>query len=384
MARWRRLTKASGLAVGVAAASAGAVIAAEKIAVGRLRLRPDPAAGEPLGLLRGRGLTVLADDGVALHAEISGPDDAPVTIIFSHGYTLNQDIWHYQRQALAGAARLVFWDQRGHGRSGRVSAERAAREQAGAEPGGPEQGGREEATRDHVSIDQLGADLAAVLAATVPGDSPVVLVGHSMGGMTIMALAARCPELFGSKIVGAVLISTAASGIDPAAWLPGPLRPVIRQSTPAVLRGVSHGRPAAVIERGRQAAGDIAFLSTRFIAFGDPGVSPTIVDFLERIIRATPVEVVAEFYLALLEHDQRAALDVLGRVPTVVLTGDRDRLVSSRLTGEVAAGIPGADLILVPGAGHLLILERPEVANEAIMSVLERALASAGTEPRTA
>jgi pimeloyl-ACP methyl ester carboxylesterase len=379
MARWRRLTKASGLAVGVAAAGAGAVIAAEKIAVGRLRLRPDPAAGEPLGLLRGRGLTVLADDGVALHAEISGPDDAPVTIIFSHGYTLNQDIWHYQRQALAGAARLVFWDQRGHGRSGRVSSERAAREQAAAEPGG-----RAGATRDHVSIDQLGADLAAVLAATVPGGGPVVLVGHSMGGMTIMALAARCPELFGTKIVGAVLISTAASGIDPAAWLPGPLRPVIRQSTPSLLRGVSHGRPAAVIERGRQAAGDIAFLSTRFIAFGDPGVSPTIVDFLERIIRATPVEVVAEFYLALLEHDQRAALEILGRVPTVVLTGDRDRLVSSRLTGEVAAGIPGADLILVPGAGHLLILERPEAANEAIRSVLERALASPGTEPRTA
>jgi pimeloyl-ACP methyl ester carboxylesterase len=159
---------------------------------------------------------------------------------------------------------------------------------------------------------------------------------------------------------------------------------VIRQTTPALLRGVSHGRPAAVIERSRQAAGDIAFLSTRFIAFGDPGISPTIVDFLERIIRATPVEVVADFYLALIEHDQRAALDVLGRVPTVVLTGDRDRLVSSRLTGEVAAGIPGADLILVPGAGHLLILERPEAANEAIMSVLGRALASAGTEPRTA
>jgi pimeloyl-ACP methyl ester carboxylesterase len=403
MARWRQLTKASGLAVGVAAAGVGAVIAAEKIAVGRLRLRPDPAVGEPLGQLRGRPLTVLASDGVALHAEVSGPDDAPVTIIFSHGYTLTQDIWHYQRQALAGAARLVFWDQRGHGRSGRIGSHRAdpaqaapdrgapdrgapdqaALEESGREQVGRKQGGVEQAAHDGVSIDQLGADLAAVLAATVPGDGPVVLVGHSMGGMTIMALAACHPELFGTKIVGTVLISTAASGIDPAAWLPAPLRPVIRQATPSLLRGASHGRAAAVIERGRQAAGDIAFLSTRFVAFGDPGVSPTIVDFLERIIRATPVDVVAEFYLALLGHDKRAALGVLGRVPTVVITGDRDRLISSRLTGEVAAGIPGADLILVPGAGHLVILERPEVVNEAIMSVLERALASADTEPRT-
>ena len=100
MSRWLRLTKAGGLAVGAAAAGVGAVIAAEKIAVGRLRLRPDPAADEPLGQLRGRPLTVLADDGVPLHAEVAGPDDAAVTIVFTHGYTLTQDCWHYQRQGL--------------------------------------------------------------------------------------------------------------------------------------------------------------------------------------------------------------------------------------------------------------------------------------------
>jgi pimeloyl-ACP methyl ester carboxylesterase len=362
MSRWRRLTKVGGLAVGVAAAGAGAVIAAEKIAVGRMRLRPDPAAAEPLGQLRGRPLTVLAPDGTPLHVEVSGPDDAPATIIFSHGYTLNQDVWHYQRQGLADAARLVFWDQRGHGRTGRSRLPAP----------GP------------ASIDQLGADLGAVLAATTPGDGPVLLVGHSMGGMTIMALAGQQPGLFGPKVVGTVLISTAASGIDPAGWLPPPLRPVIRQATPSVLRGAAQGRPAALIERGRQAAGDIAFLSTKYIAFGDSSVSPTVVDFLERIIRATPIEVVADFYLALVDHDQRAALNVLGAVPSVVLIGDRDRLVSTRLAGEVAAGIPGADLILVPGAGHLVILERPEVVNEAILAVLARSLDQAGREPRPA
>jgi pimeloyl-ACP methyl ester carboxylesterase len=353
MARWLQLTKAGGLAVGALAAGAGLVIAAEKIAVGRLRLRPDPAAGEPLGQLRDRSLTVLAADGVPLHVEISGPDDAPVTIVFSHGYTLSQDVWHYQRQALAGA-RLVFWDQRGHGRSGH---------------GDPE----------HSTIGQLGADLGAVLAATMPAGGPVLLVGHSMGGMTIMALAARQPELFrpapgqdGPTVAGTVLIATAASGIDPAHWLPAPLRLVARQAAPAVLRGVSRGRPAAVIDWGRQAAADVAFLSTRYMAFGDPGVSPAIVDFAERIIRATPVEVVAEFYLALVDHDQEAALATLGAVPCTVVIGDRDRLISARRSGELAAHIPGAGLVLVPGAGHLVILERPEVVNEAITSLLAR------------
>jgi predicted alpha/beta hydrolase len=167
MARWRRLSSVAGLATGIAAASAGAVIAAEKVAVGRIRLRPDPARDEPFGELRGQSVDVVADDGVRLHAEVCGRVDAPVTIVFCHGYTLSQEVWHYQWQDLASDYRLVLWDQRSHGKSGR------------SDPA-------------HVSIDQLGADLAAVLAATVPAEMPVVLVGHSMGGMTVMALAAWC------------------------------------------------------------------------------------------------------------------------------------------------------------------------------------------------
>jgi pimeloyl-ACP methyl ester carboxylesterase len=366
MSRWGRLTKAGGLAVGVAAAGAGIAIAAEKIAVGRLRLRPDPVFGEPLGQLHGRGLTVLADDGVPLHAEVSGPDDAPVTIVFTHGYTLTQDCWHFQRQALADAARLVLWDQRGHGRSGRLGTTTST------------------AAQEHVSIEQTGADLAAVLAAAAPGDGPVILAGHSMGGMTIMALAARHPELFGTRVIGTVLVCTTATPVDPAGWLPAPLRPIVRGAAPGVLRGASRGRQAALVERGRNAAGDLAFLSTRYVAFGDHGVSPTLVDFVERMIRATPVDVISEFYQALLGHDQRAALPVIGRAPAVVITADRDRLVPPRLAGELAAGIPGADLILVPGAGHLVIMERPDIVTEAIMTVLDRATGAVGTEPRTA
>ncbi len=354
MASWRRLTGVAMLAAGALAAGAGVVIAAEKIAVGRIRLRPDPEADEQLGQLRGRPLTVLAADGVPLHAEISGPDEAPVTIIFCHGYALNQNCWHYQQAGLA-ADRLVFWDQRGHGRSGRGDC-------------------------GQVSIDQIGGDLHAVLLAAVPGDSPVVLVGHSMGGMTIMALAEQYPELFGTKIIGVVLISTAASAVDPSGWLPGPLRPIARHAVPPVMRG-AQGKAAGLIERGRGAAGDIAFLGTRFIAFGDPRISPAVVDFLERIIRATPVEVVAEFYLALLGHDKRSALAVLGQVPVLVLTGDHDRLVPPALSDEIAAEIPGAELILVPGAGHVVILERPELVNDAITSLLARALARSKKAP---
>jgi len=352
MAKWRRLSSVAGIATGVVAASAGAVIAAEKIAVGRIRLRPDPARDEPFGELRGDPVEVVADDGVVLHAELCGPADAPVTIVFCHGYTLSQEVWHYQRQDLAADYQLVFWDQRSHGRSGR------------SDP-------------SHVSIDQLGADLAAVLSATVPANRPVVLVGHSMGGMTIMALAAQQPQLFGPKVIGVALVSTAAHLVDATSWLPAPLRPVARWAGPPLLRGSARGRRAGLTEWVRATAGDLAFLSTKFIAFGDPEVSPTVVDFLERVIRATPIEVVADFYVALLEHDKRLSLTTLGRVPAIVIAGERDRLIPMDQAGWLADSIPGAKLLRVPDAGHMVLLERPEVVTEAISDLVVTALDAA-------
>jgi pimeloyl-ACP methyl ester carboxylesterase len=349
MVKWRRLTSVAGLATGIAAAGTGAAIAAEKVAVGRIRLRPDPERNEPFGQLRGRAVTVVADDGVPLHAEISGLERAPVAIVFCHGYTLTQDVWHYQRRDLAADARLVFWDQRSHGRSGR------------SDPA-------------HVGIDQLGRDLAAVLEATAPGRGPVVLVGHSMGGMTIMSLAAQRPELFGSKVIGVVLLSTTANLVDATTWLPRPLRPIARLSGPVLLRGSSHGRPAAVIERIRDAGGDLAFLSTRFIAFGDPDVSPAVVDFLEHMIRATPVDVVADFYQALLDHDERAAVGTLSKVPALVITGDKDRLIPASQAAELAAVVAGARLVRLADAGHMIVLERPDIVTEEISDLVAHAL----------
>jgi pimeloyl-ACP methyl ester carboxylesterase len=235
-----------------------------------------------------------------------------------------------------------------------------------------------------VSIDQLGADLHAVLTATAPGDSPVILVGHSMGGMTIMALADQHPDLFGTKVIGAALISTAGSEIDPTAWLPKPLRPVARRAAPSLLRGAASGRGAAFVERGRRAAGDLAFLSTRLIAFGDPMISPTVVDFLEHVIRTTPIEVVSGFYHALVKHDKLTALRALGQVPVVVVTGDRDRMVPLKQSQTLAAAISGAELLIVPGAGHVIILERPDIINEVLIDLVTRATASAEPRDRSA
>src|SRR5260370_12820585 len=172
-------------------------------------------------------------------------------------------------------------------------------------------------------MDQIGADMREVMLATAPGDIPVVLVGHSMGGMTIMALADQHPELFGRKVIGTVLISTAAGTVDPVTWLPALVRPAVRAALPSMMTGASKGRIADVVERGRRSASDIAFLGMRRIAFGDPNVSPTVVDFLERILRSPPIDVISHLSLALVGHEKGHALKVLANVPTLVLTAHR-------------------------------------------------------------
>jgi pimeloyl-ACP methyl ester carboxylesterase len=357
MASWRRITGAAGVIAGAAAAGAGAVVAAERIAVARIRGRDDPESTEPFGRLRGRPLTVLSGDGVALHVELNGPAAAPVTIVFCHGYTLNQDCWHFQRRDLSDH-RLVFWDQRDHGRSGRS--------ESGA-----------------ASIDQLGADLKSVLDAVTPGDAQVVLVGHSMGGMTIMALAQQHPELFGTKVVGTVLINTTARGLDSGSpWMPAPIRPLLSKALPGVLSGAAKGRRAILVERGRHMT-DLTFLGSRILGFGDGEVSPALISFLGEMISATPIEVVARFGQALLLCDKRDSLATIGRAPATVMVAEKDRLISPRLGIELAMDIPGSHLIWVPRAGHALILERPGLVNEAITGMLAQVEAG-GNLPRSA
>lgn len=140
---------------------------------------------------------VVTPDGVRLHVETSGSADAPVTVVLAHGWTCSTRSWHNQLEGLprvlgSSAVRVVAYDHRGHGRSD-------------AAPAGT--------TR----IEQLADDLVAVLDEVV-GDGPVVYAGHSMGGMTLMALADQHPELFGSRIAGAALVSTSCGQISSRAF----------------------------------------------------------------------------------------------------------------------------------------------------------------------
>lgn len=333
-----------GGAVGLVAAGAAVGLATERYAIGRIRTGADPAHGEPFGRLKpDRARIEVTDDGTPLYVEEVGPVDAPLTVVFLHGYGLCMGAWHYQRRALADSRyRLVFYDQRSHGRSGR----------------GPATGS---------TIEQLGKDLAVILAGL---PDRVALVGHSLGGMTIMALAQARPELFGTQVVGAALLSTSAGMVSELKLsLPAALASLRRPFIPVVARGLAW-RPA-LLERGRQAGADIAWLLTRRYSFGAKDVSPALVGYVERMIAATPVDVIGEFLPVIMSHDKRAALPALQAVPTLVMVGDKDLLTAPAHSRAIAAALPDATLVELPGAGHLALVEQPEATNAALIDFLE-------------
>ena len=139
-ADWRRATGIAGAAIGVVAAGAAAGVAIERLTVGR-GMRAEGAARARLDravrLAARHARQGVADDGTELYYEVDDVEPglppprprrrrlfgrkapAPVTVVFSHGYCLSQDSWHFQRAALRGVVRTVHWDQRSHGRSAR-------------------------------------------------------------------------------------------------------------------------------------------------------------------------------------------------------------------------------------------------------------------------
>jgi pimeloyl-ACP methyl ester carboxylesterase len=371
---WRRAGVA-GAALGVIAAGAAAGVAIERMTVGRdirrkARLALD--ATGPFGTLRGTPGRAVADDGTELCYEVDEADPepaaggadgsarrrrlfgrrrpAPVTVVFCHGFCLSQDSWHFQRAALRGAVRMVFWDQRSHGRSGRGVA------QADGLP---------------VTIDQLGRDAKAVLDAAVP-EGPVVLVGHSMGGMTVMALAGHYPEFIRERVIGVALIGTSSGDLGQVNYgLPVAGVNVLRRFVPGVLRAL--GSQAELVERGRRATADLFAGVVKRYSFSSRDVDPAIVRFAERMIESTPIDVVAEFYPAFQEHDKSDVLAAFADLPVLVLAGDKDLVTPSEHSKAIADRLPDADLVLVPDAGHLMMLEHPETVTDRLVELLVRA-----------
>jgi pimeloyl-ACP methyl ester carboxylesterase len=328
-------------AVGLAAAGTGTAVTLRRRSRGPA---PQPTSAAGLGLpLPGEKRAVETDDGVRLAAVTRGKGE--LTVVFCHGWAGDSRAWHYQWQGLSGHGRLVAYDQRCHGRSGCAPAAGDA-------------------------IGRLGADLAEVLDALAPS-GPVALVGHSMGGMTIMALAAAHPELFGDRVVAVALLATSAGRLAEVTFgLPALLSAVAKRVVPWAVPQL--GRRAALVDRSRGAMPpEVVRLLTQTFGFRSH-VPPAAVELLTDMIARTPFSVIADFYPAFARHDKLEAIGVLRKVETLVLAADRDLVTPREHSRAIAGEVPGAELVVVPHSGHMVMLEHPDLVTAALAGWLAR------------
>ena len=278
-----------------------------------------------------RELTAVSADGTPLHVEVHGPDSAPA-VVLAHGWTCSTAFWAAQIRDLAADHRVIAYDQRGHGRT----------------PPSPV-----------CSTDALADDLEAGLAATLaPGEHRLQIVGHSMGGMTVLAAAGR--DRFREHAAAVLLCSTGASRL-------------VAESTVVPLRP---GRLRTWLTRhilgSRAPLGPVTPVAKRILKYATMGAgsAPHLVDSCARIVHACPRRVRHAWSEVLnlldLDHGVREL-----RVPTAVIVGSGDRLTPPVHARRIAAALPDClGVTELPGLGHMTPVEAPELVSGRIRALV--------------
>lgn len=274
----------------------------------------------------------MAADGTELSVGIWGPEDAP-TVVLIHGWTCAKEFWSLQIQALRDHRRVLAFDLRGHGHSARSK------------------------ERDY-TIETFADDLESVLAACVPEGERVLLAGHSLGAMTIVAWAGDYPERLDERVSAAALINTGVGDLISESLvvegMPDRLSRVQRFGGELFMRAST---PLPAIST------PITHRIVHHVALG-PDASPAEVAFCEQLVLSCPDDVRGAVGGTLTRLDLRQSLASL-TVPSLVICGECDRLAPPLHAREMAEELPDLiDLVELPGSGHMSPVESSEKINE--------------------
>ena len=288
-------------------------------------------------------------DGLELHVHVEGPDEADLTVVLAHCWTSDHDSWRYQvrdlRHRFGDSLRVVSYDHRGHGAS-------------------------DETPKHAATIENLGRDLSDLIDAHAP-DGDLVLAGHSIGGMTLMALAEHRPELYAERVRGVLFVATSGGSLHEVTLGLPRVGKRVRERIPTMLAL----RSRMLSRRTRRRAPFVEAMVARRFLFGDEMRLRDHALAVEGIIN-TPAASMRGFFEDAMRHDRIDGLSALAGVPVRVLVGDRDRLTPPSHAKLLAEKVPGARLTLAPGAGHMLPLERDALVTNALVELVEAAQAT--------
>jgi pimeloyl-ACP methyl ester carboxylesterase len=285
-------------------------------------------------------------DGLELHVTTHGPDDAPVTVTLAHCWTADEADWHNQvRDLLARfghTIRIVTWDHRGHGRSQR----------------GPAR---------CYTVENLARDLGDVVDQHA-ADGPLVMAGHSIGGMAMMALPAVRPDVL-ARVAGVLFVGTSSGRLNTVTLGLPETGPFVRAQLPRVLAM----RARMLSRTSRRSSPRIERQVAQRFLLGR-GASPRDVSLVvDQLINCSP-DTYSAYYRDLMLHERTDQLAAFDSIPTTVIVGSADKITPPHHGRRLAAGIRGARFLVAPDAGHYLPLERSRLVSDELIELVERAL----------
>jgi pimeloyl-ACP methyl ester carboxylesterase len=284
-------------------------------------------------------LVVDSPTGAKLHVELDGQQDAP-PVILTHGWGLDATIWFYLRRELSRRFRVIAWDLPGLGKS-----------------------------RGKVGLEDFAIDLEALLSLT--GGRPPILVGHSIGGMTIQTLIRDRPDVL-DKIAGVVLLNTTYT--DPLkTMILSPLARALRWPLlePA-MRLTIWLQPLAWLSAWQSYLSGWAHLANR-IGFSSQVTRSQLEQTTLLATRNAPAAQ-ARGNLSMFRWDADDALRSI-TVPALILAGDDDLVTKCEASRTLARATAGGALIVIPKANHMGFLEQAPAYNRQILDFCDRIFA---------
>ncbi|MFD4368622.1 alpha/beta fold hydrolase [Rhodococcus sp. NPDC058521] len=320
-----------------AALGAGVLAGAAGLAVKRRRARsvklntdvaPNALLCEPTAPMVESWVTT--DDGATLRVHTYGPEDGD-PIVLVHGWTCSIEYWYPQINALADNYRVIAYDLRGHGKSTIGTA--------------------------RLHADLLGTDLDAVLQATLRGGEKAVVMGHSLGGISVMSWANVCPDHVRQYAKATVLLSTASDRlIAETTAIPLPSR---FPRVPVPVGRAMIGAPVPFVDT------PITTSVIKYLNFSS-NIGAEELAFCAKIVRDCNPRARGGWGQVLSELDVKGGLENLN-VPTSVIVGSRDRLTPQAHSHRLAGVLDNAGnlerLTVLPGMGHMSNIEDPDSVN---------------------
>ena len=307
--------------------------------------RPDSRPSKPE---RGHGQTRESPAGATIYVESHGPAEA-APIILTHGWGMDSTFWYYAKQDLGDRFRLILWDLPGLGKS-RPADKRA------------------------ISLDAFAAELAALVEGC--GSQRPVLVGHSIGGMTIQTLLLKNPQLH-RKIAGVVLLNTTFTNPLKTMICSGLMQALQKPVLEPAMKLVEALQPLVWLMNWQSYLSGSAHLASR-VGFGKY-VTRSQLDHATLLLVRNPPGVEARGNLAMFHWDASGALTG-SPVPALVIGGDKDIVTKLEANRAIAGENPLATLKVVEGVNHMGPMERADLYNEMIAAFALQTQSIASTD----